>query len=143
MLQGGSLIAPTGVEDWCVGWDVDLARKEHGREAEFHAWLALPCKGGRSAVIFDPSTRYLPDLAAALGMPWAREIKPCAWGELSVLYASGYHYRADSAATMSVDSAIRSEWEVVVKANGMMPMLKMWAQARLAGRPFHVTVGEW
>ncbi len=46
VVQAGSMQAPTGVDDLCVGWDVELARTEGKTGLEYHAWIAKPTGAG-------------------------------------------------------------------------------------------------
>ena len=127
-LNAGRFFADTGARDCDVerlGWSPEDGRREGGLGGvELHAWATcpldpLPSTGLHDVradrlVIFDPSSRHLPENARAIGGHWSRPVLPVAYGTRRDLFAAGYEYEVDVEATERV-------WSVVTAA---LPMIE-------------------
>jgi hypothetical protein len=84
----GRMFAPTGYEDYSIGWDPTL-----GEVREMHAWVML------GDVILDPSVRHLPEYAAHLGAPWCLPRLRYLCGRSRFLARLGHVYEQHAGAT--------------------------------------------
>jgi len=126
-LNAGRFFADTGAGD-CkverVGWSPEDGRREGLGGVELHAWATCPLDplpstglhdvGADRLVIFDLSSRHLPENARAIGGRWGRPVLPVAYGTRRDLFAAGYEYEVDLEATERV-------WRLVIAA---LPMIE-------------------
>ena len=144
-LNAGRFFADTGARD-CdverVGWSPEDGRREGLGGVELHAWATCPLDplpstglhdvGADRLVIFDPSSRHLPDNARGLGGHWSRPVLPVAYGTRRDLFAAGYEYEVDVEATERV-------WAMVRASSPMIEAISRRAVVRLnsARAPHH------
>ncbi|MGH7294302.1 MAG: hypothetical protein ACRELB_05190, partial [Polyangiaceae bacterium] len=121
-MRGGSLMVKTGVDGERVGWSAHNARTEGGDPAlEFHVWLGLPRPQG--GLLYDPSTRYAPELAYGLGWQWAREVRPFAYGTPQQLRSEGYDYQEDAETATDAESVGTTQYDAYVVQAGLETFL--------------------